>query len=209
MASISDVAKEVVRRVIRWASVESVATDSGPYPVQQVRYLGRSGKSAAWYPFGFHASAEPGSLALLLAVSGVTDARVHLPGSSPKRPELESGEVAVYHPKTGTKIVFKNDGTLEVTGKKDLRVEIAGDASVTATGDVTVTSPTVTVEGDAVVTGSAQVVGDLDHDGLNVGFHGATPIPKATITGAKAGGPPQTQLLAYLEQLGLIVDSTT
>jgi hypothetical protein len=51
--------------------------------------------------------------------------------------------------------------------------------------------------------------GALDHDGTTVGFYGATPAAKPTVTGAKGANAALTSLLAALVTLGLITDTTT
>lgn len=63
------------------------------------------------------------------------------------------------------------------------------------------------------VSGSGQVPGKLpgalDHDGTTVGFYGATPVAKPTVTGAKGANAALASLLTALVSLGLITDSTT
>ncbi len=54
----------------------------------------------------------------------------------------------------------------------------------------------------------AEIDGDLNHDGTNIGFYAATPIAKQTVTGSRAGNSALTSLLSRLNSLGLITDST-
>lgn len=165
MASVSEQMRGVIRRLIRWAVVESAGGDTGGFPTQQVSYLGRAGKSAAWYPYGFHAVAEAGDLALLLAISGQTDSRAHLPGSPGKRPPLKPGEVIVYHPKTKSWVYFKTDGSIEVVAKKDLIAKVTGSANVTAGVGATVTAPTISLVGAVTVNGTLVVTGATTFQG--------------------------------------------
>lgn len=215
MTSFSEAAKRVVRRLIRWAAIESSGDDGGDFPVQQVAYLGRSGSSTAWFPYGFHAVAESGDLGLLLATSGLSDSRAHIPGSPQKRPKVKPGEVVMYHPKTKSWVYFLNDGTVEVIAKGNLRMKVTGQASVeaasivgTAASSVALTAPSIALTGDVTVTGNVVVTGNIDQDGSLLGFRGSTPVAKAVINGTKTGGTAQNQLLQALHDLGLIDDQT-
>lgn len=59
-----------------------------------------------------------------------------------------------------------------------------------------------------VVALELEVGGDLNHDGENVGFYGATPVTQPTVTGVRGGGG-TANLLSALADLGLVVDNTT
>lgn len=54
-----------------------------------------------------------------------------------------------------------------------------------------------------------QVVHTIDPDRNLLGFHGATPVGRQTVTGSRSGGSALTSLIAALANLGLIVDETT
>lgn len=49
----------------------------------------------------------------------------------------------------------------------------------------------------------------IEWNATGLGFYGAAPIAKPTVTGAKGGNAALTSLLAQLALLGLITDSTT
>lgn len=166
--------------LVRWAVVESDGADRGPVPFQQVRSMDQSGRSVAWYPYGFHAVAPAGTLAARLLVSGQADAVVHLPGSPKERPRLAAGEVAAYHPETGSSVIFRADGTVEVDATANLRATVAGDASVVAGNDVavvasgdvvvsasaaaTVIAPAIALTGPVTITGTLHVTGAATFD---------------------------------------------
>lgn len=52
-------------------------------------------------------------------------------------------------------------------------------------------------------------VGDLDHDGSNLGFYGTAPTSKKAVTGSKGGNAALTSLMTQLAAIGLFTDSTT
>lgn len=54
-----------------------------------------------------------------------------------------------------------------------------------------------------------QVVHTIDPDGNRLGFHGATPVARQTVTGSRSDGTALASLLTALANLGLIVDEST
>lgn len=160
--------RALISRLVRWAVVEADGGGRGTFPWQQLGYLGQSGRSAAWYPYGFAAVAPAQSPAVLLFVAGHTDSRVHLPGSPQERPTLRPGEVAVYHPDTGALIHFREDGSIAIDAAKDLAVTVDGNASVqvggtaaiSSGGAASVTAPSIALNGNTTVTGNLTVTGD-------------------------------------------------
>ena len=69
---------------------------------------------------------------------------IALPGSPQTRPELEPGEVAVYHPPTGSLIRFK------------------------ANGDIDITAPLVTITGNLTVTGDTALAATVTSNGKDI-----------------------------------------
>lgn len=178
---IREKTRALLGRLLRWAIVEDDGGNAGPQPWQQVRVLGQSGRSVAVYPYGFHAVAPAGSRALVGLVGGEAGNRAHVATSPDDRPALKSGEVSVFHPATGSSVIFREDGSVEVDAVADLRATVAGNASIIAQanavlqalGSVFVSSggaaqiiaPTVTVTGNLVVGGTLQVAGAATFSG--------------------------------------------
>ncbi len=187
--SLSRGVRALVARVVRWAVVDVDGGDVGPFPWQSVSFLGQRGRSAAWYPYGFAALAPAGSPALMLGMSGQVDTLAHVPGSPASRPILASGEVAVYHPETGSWVKFRADGSVEVFAKKDLTASAVGNAVLAAVGNVSVlasgtalvnapavtvsasasvalVAPAVNVTGTVTITGDVEITGTLEATGV-------------------------------------------
>ena len=75
-------------------------------------------------------------------------------------------------------------------------------------------TPVLTIQtssssGGIVTAGIVTIGGDLDHNGTGVGFYGTAPIAQPTVTGSRGGNAALADLLTELENLGLIVDSST
>ena len=85
-------------------------------------------------------------------------------------------------------------------GRIGWRWATATDASRAAKGFLSAyytTTENVSIEWGANATGSM------------VGFYGASPVNKQTLTGSRSGGTALTNLIAVLATLGLLIDSTT
>lgn len=202
--------RETLRNIIAWAVVESDGSAGGSVPVQQIRAFDQSGRSVEWYPYGFFASARAGARALRFKLSENADAIAHMPGSPDEAPAHKAGEVGVYHPDSGSFVIFREDGSVEVSAKADVRATAGGTVIVEAAGAVAVTSAvSATVTAPAIVAdGPLTVTGNLDQDGALIGFRGSAPVAKPIINGTKTGGTAQNQLLAALELMGIIDDQT-
>jgi hypothetical protein len=63
--------------------------------------------------------------------------------------------------------------------------------------------------GDVTVGNDLNIAANFNHDGSFVGFYGATPGAKPTITGSRGGNAALADLLTELANLGLITDSSS
>lgn len=150
-----------LKGLLKLAIISFAGDDSKQVPEQQVSYNGKPCQSIAWYPYGFHAIADEDCFCVIGTIGANSEERVHLVTSMLKRPRGEKGEVFVYHPNTGNKIHFKNDGTVVLE----------------ATSDVTVITPTKVVldAPDVEITGNLDVTGDVGVGG-DVGVTGAVDL---------------------------------
>ena len=161
-------ASSKLARLLRWCRIPRDGEGSADFPIQQVSYLGKTGNAVVWFPYGVHASIPEdqggnGSLALMLSMRGNAEERVVLPGSPQKRPmTLAPGELAVYHPPTGSLIHFRASGDVDITAPN---LNVVGD--VTITGDLTVSGDTALA---SVVTSAGTDIGDGHvHSGVTSG----------------------------------------
>lgn len=170
-----------LKRLIRWAVTATIVDESNAFPTQIVGYFDKYGDSLLWFPYGFHASPGVGELNLIIGIGGNSDDRVNMPGSPRQRPrDLVSGEVVVYHPKTGSRVHFKDNGDVEVTSITKI-LATAPNVEIVASVKVLLTTPEVQM------TGNLDVDGDLNVDG-NVELVGTTTIEGFDFTGHTHGG---------------------
>jgi hypothetical protein len=163
---------EKIKSLLRWAKTTRDEADADAWPTHQVSYMGKVGKSLAWFPFGFHANVPKENLTLVMSMQGNPEARVDLPGSPLSRPVAEPGEVVVYHPATGSKVHFKESGDVDVESVGDVNVDAAVNVNVTAAANVIVTAsakidldaPLIRIFGDLVEAGMIGAVKKLVHE---------------------------------------------
>jgi len=165
-----------VRTVVKWAATSLARTwEEGKPTLQQVTYLGKTSKVVTWTPYGFDSSPPKGKLALLFSLLLSADDQVALVGSPGEGPELAEGEVAVYHPATGNRVHFLDDGRIEIIGTDDILIRPGSEKKVEIDGNLEVT-------GDATVAGAAVAQTTLDVQGA------ATFTNSVTSGGKDVGG---------------------
>lgn len=139
---------------LKQAVTAEAVNDSGKFPKVKIAYLERVGTAVVAENYGFHASAPNGSPCLLITVGEDEANRFVIPLSAIKRQKnLKENEVEVGNMVVGSIIVFDADGNITVTCKKDLVADVDGDVKVNAlTGEVTIKSPLITLDGHVVIT---------------------------------------------------------
>ena len=175
----------------RWGRITKAGSDAEQFATQQTEYLGKVADTLVVFPYGIHGNVPPDALALLLAMQGNPDNRAAIAWTPKIRPTLVEGEVAFYHPPTGSLAVWRPDGTLEITTGANivatcanLTANVSGDTTVDSGGNVavtaggaatvdassaTVTASTITLNGTVVVNGNFSVSGTMTNSGTNVG----------------------------------------
>ncbi len=153
---VEDLENSIVN-LSKWARVSEPMVETADWPYQSIEYLGLgSVPSISWTPYGLHSSPPPDSVCLLVCLQGDEGARVHMAGSPNKRPvTLEEGEVVMYHPKTGSRVHFKDNGDIKVTSSTLVSIvapETTMSGNLTVTGDVTVEDGGITVESGSITT---------------------------------------------------------
>ena len=98
---------------LRIARISLPGSDAGDFPIQQLRYLGKTAEAPVSFSYGHHANLPADTIVAFF--QSPDGSRIAFPTSSPKRVRLpDAGEVAWFHPETGSRIVFKASGDIEV-----------------------------------------------------------------------------------------------
>ena len=137
----------MLSKLLRWARITKPGNDTGQFPVQQMEYMGKAGDGMIIFPYGHHGNVPADSLALMFAVQNNADNRAAIAWTPQTRPTLKAGEVAFYHPPTGTEIILDESGKINIT----------------SVGNVNITAPTMTLNGNLVVNGT------MTNNGKDVG----------------------------------------
>jgi len=138
--------------LIKRGRVSRTDNDSRKLPIQQCAYMGDTAEFMALFPYGMHANLPDGALVTLFSVNGQEQNLVGIGESSEDRIKgKESAEVEFYHPKTKTRILFKNNDDLDIqvgTGNVNLTANNVNiDAAQTNLG---VGGPDIARVGDTV-----------------------------------------------------------
>lgn len=157
--------------IIRWGKTLAGGTSGGQYPKQRSTYMGRKINAVAVFPYGVHANVPPEQLALMFPCQGA-----QIPMDAAERPEMAEGDVAVYHPQTGSYIIWREGGKLDVVASGAVEVVAAGDVDVTSQGDITavatgnanIQAAAINLMGATTVTGNLTVGGTLTLGGQTV-----------------------------------------
>lgn len=155
----------MLRNLIKWARITKPApAEAQQFAVQQVSYSGKVGDAAVVMPYGLHANLPVDSLALMFAVNGESDNRAIIGYDAKRRPTLEEGEVAFYHPPTDSFIIFRASGDL------DIQAGTEGGANVNITAaTVSITADDVDISGNLTVGGDTALTAVVTSGGTDIG----------------------------------------
>lgn len=182
---------QALKRLCRIGIVTNAGMNGAEFWTQQISYLGKT--SSCWFmsPYGMHSHLPPDTekvQALFFSAQGHEEAKIGM-GWTPKiRPDLEPGEVAFYHPLTGSTLIFKNSGDIDIVSAKDgnpTNINIDCDAvTINATGTVTVNAPDMILNGNLQVNGTIDATGiihsDADVTGPNISLESHTHLGSPT-----------------------------
>lgn len=160
-----------VSNLVKRAVVTLVGKDSGQFASAQVKWMrDKVATTEVVHPYGLSSNAPKDSFALMFNVMAQEENRAAIIYDPKNRfKNLKEGEVALGNFVTKSVIKFLENGDIEITGLNnqivnitgDTNVTIGGDASVTvggsttlnSTGNVDITAPIVSVDGELRVTG--------------------------------------------------------
>jgi len=152
-----------ISNLVKRAVVTLTNKDSGQFASTQVKWMkNKVATIEVVHPYGLSSNAPVNSLALVFNVMGQEENRAGIVYNPQNRfKELKEGEVALGNFVTKSVIKFLENGDIEITGKNDQIIKVTGNSNITvggsttlnSTGNVDITSPVVTVDGDLRVTG--------------------------------------------------------
>jgi phage gp45-like len=210
-----------VKQLLRWCEVnednnESRIANPPNIPEQEVQYSGKIGNSVAWFPYGFHANLPKDTRGVMLNLGSEPSNRVVLGGSPDQRILIETGEVVIYHPNSGSKIHFRANGDIDIAtdtninvSANDVTLEAAGNVEMGVGGNVEMSvDGDVSVDSEGTVTIDAATKVDILSSEVNIGTAGLEKLMNETAMATFNGhthtiGDPPTQ------QMSVDTDTTT
>lgn len=136
-----------IKNIARYAVVTGGANDADQFPNQQVACRGVSSDALTLFQYGTYANLPNDAFGVMWSIDGDESNKAIIAYTPKARPSgLAQGEVAHYHPATGSSVIFRNDGAVEI--------DVAGDVKISASGNATVTASVVDVDASAVNLGS-------------------------------------------------------
>ena len=124
------------------------------YPDQQARILGRVGNFTIIYPYGSHCDLPDNVLLFGVAEDAV------IPVTVDRIDGIEQGEPVYYHPVKRSYITFRNDGSIEIDTDAAVNIRAAGNVNITA--------PLTTINGDLTVTGDTALAANVTSAGTDI-----------------------------------------
>jgi phage baseplate assembly protein V len=122
-------------------------------------------------PYGFDHNPPEGCWILTLPVNNSNENLTGMADNPLTRfKNLKSGEVVVWNPKTGSYFKFNTDGSLAINSVAATTITSTGAVNLTAPS-VTVTAPTVNITGNVTITGNAVITGTLTTNGIGFATH--------------------------------------
>lgn len=114
--------RSIVRRGTITVSGDEIQTQTFEDTARTAEYL---------QPYGLHARPPAGSRGLILAVGADTAVPVAIMCAPSGEPDVEVGEVALWHT-SGSRVVLRNDGSIELTPADGQVVKLGGEAATLA-----------------------------------------------------------------------------
>lgn len=188
----------MIGNYIRKAAISFLIGDDSNYPLTQVEYNGVPSNAQRMSVYGVSSHPPRGALAMLLAPSHRLDDPIAIIDDVINRfkPLLE-GEVKIGSYITKASMYFKSDGSIDidVPGQGNLNIDVVGGGitinvggtagvNVVSSGNITLTCPTVAINGNLTVTGT--ITGTLDVLGGPLAT--SLSLHTHTITGGSSAG---------------------
>lgn len=176
-----------LKSMIKSARVVS-SDDTGDYPVIEVTYFGvfRT-RILLISSYGIWGRAPDGSLATVFNINAVESNQGAIANDYVGRPvkNKAGGEVVIGNSITGTHILFREDGGMDIRA--------FGSVDLVADGDVTVTAPTINITATDEINLTAPEINltgaNLKHNGVNIGDTHTHLILGGSSSPGPTGGP--------------------
>ena len=161
--------KELIQRIKAIFKIARLVSSSnvGNFLQGQFFYMGTNAKGQVFIPYGTIGRPPNGSQVALFAQNGNESNAIGF-ASDPKnriKPDAAAGEHGIANYVSGSFIFLDNAGNIEISSEADVTISKAVNVVVTASGTMTVTVPTMTINSDVTING------DLVNNGITFDTH--------------------------------------
>lgn len=134
--------------LIKWTRLNSKSSKGGR--LNNVEYLGSDAQSIMVYQYGIGAHPPQGSLGLTFSVLGSEGNKATIPMApiNISKGDLLPGEVYVSNLLTGSTVLMKENG--------DINITCNGSLNITSLNSVNITSPSIVLNGDVTLGSGGQ-----------------------------------------------------
>lgn len=146
------------------------------YPDQQAEIMGRVGDYIVVFPYGLYCDLPGDALAEEIKHGMLIPITVIRPD------DVEQGEPVFYHPVTNTRIIPRNDGSLDIIANGQAVNIQCDNANVNADANINLTAPLTTIAGDLTVTGNTTLGATVTSNGKDISdthVHNGSPTSPA------------------------------
>lgn len=106
-----------IQNIIKSAYLSLSNSDTSYYPTAQASYKGKSANFVRLSPYGLDSNPPSGSFVLLFSSYGQESNKFGISSDMARRQSsLNEGEVALYNTKTGSSVLLKSNGEIEISG---------------------------------------------------------------------------------------------
>lgn len=136
--------------------------DSGGMRRGVVKMQGRTdAKTVLHTPYGLMHNPPPGSFVPTYQQMGLDSNLIGIADDPKSRPltALKTWEVAIGNYKTRSWVLWRDDGTIEVSSENDVIVTKATNVTVNASATTTVNCPSITLNGNVTIAGTLTQTG--------------------------------------------------
>jgi len=168
------------------------AQNNNKYPSAQLNYLNQTKKVKQLNPYGFYSATPINSEWIILEARGNSEDKWGFGNIYKDRYKnveningLIEGESLMLNVKTGSYILLKADGSIEIDSQNEI--------NVTSVNKITIVAPDVEFTSNIKITGDFEVIGNIDSTGTvknNTKSIGSLHIHTGVTTGPGVSGPP-------------------
>jgi phage baseplate assembly protein V len=134
-----DVANKI-KSIVKIATMK-ICDDSGPFRFCRIKSFGKEQKVNAFTPYGLINNPPKDSMAVVFLVGGEESKSIALIDDPKRRiKNMEEGEVGLANYLTGSTIIIKSNGDVDVDAHGNVNVTATGNINATTTQDITLSA---------------------------------------------------------------------